>query len=273
MAPAGTVQPPAPAELPLRYSLAARMAGWFAVGALFMLLGAPFAYRIGLLGELLSIALFIVGATLAFCALAAGLVGIVRALMPSARVRGGLNSAVAVLIGGASLAAILHWMVLPGWDAPRIHDVTTSPKDPPEFDVARVAHYAGRDYLTYRAYDAQMQGKVSTAYPEIRTLVFDKSLRQVFVAAEAAAKDLQWTVFAADPTKGRIEAGDWSTIFGFVDDIVIRIRLNAAGYTVLDIRSASRTGAVDMGRNARRIQAFTEALDRHLPQYSTTRTP
>jgi len=273
MEPTGTVPPPKAVALPPPLSLAARMAGWFAVGALFMLLGAPFGYRIGLLGELISIALFIVGATLAFCAFAAGLVGIVRALTPSAKVRGGLNSVVSIVIGGVALAAILHWMVLPGWDAPHIHDVTTSPKDPPEFDVTRVAHYAGRDYSSYRDYDAMMKGKVASAYPEIRTLVFDKSLRQVFAAAEAAAKDLNWTVFVADTTRGRIEAGDWATIFGFVDDIAIRVRLNASGYTVLDIRSASRTGTADMGRNARRIQRFTEALNSHLPHYSPTKTP
>ena len=270
---AGAVPPPTPDALPPHISLAARMAGWFAVGALFMLLGAPFAYRIGLLGELISIALFIAGATLAFCALASGLVGIVRALTPSARVKGALHSLVAALIGGTALAAILHWMVLPGWDAPHVHDVTTSPQDPPEFDVTRVAHYAGRDYVTYRDYDAMMKGKVWAAYPGLRTLVFDKSLRQVFVAAEAAAKDLHWTVFVADSTRGRIEAGNWATIFGFVDDIAIRIRLNAAGYTVLDIRSASRNGNADMGRNARRIERFTAALKSHLPQYPPAKSP
>lgn len=273
MEPAGTVPPLVPVTLPPRISLAARMAGWFAVGALFMLLGAPFAYRIGLLDEVVSIALFIVGATLAFCAFASGLVGMVRALIPSARVKGGFNSLVAALIGGAALAGILHWMVLPGWDAPQIHDVTTSPRDPPEFDASRVAHYAQRDYSSYREYDALMKGKVSAAYPEIRTLVFDKSLRQVFTAAEAAAKDLHWTVFVAEPMRGWIEAGDRATIFGFVDDIVIRVRLNASGYTVLDIRSASRTGTADMGRNARRIENFTAALKSHLPRYSPTKNP
>ncbi|MGE4061172.1 MAG: DUF1499 domain-containing protein [Sphingomonadales bacterium] len=271
MPPTGAMSPSNHVELPQPVSLASRMAGWFAVGAMFMLLGAPFAYRIGLLGELMSIALFIVGATLAFCAFAAGLVGIVLALRPSNRLKGGWNALVSTLIGGMALAAILHWMVLPGWDAPQIHDVTTSPRDPPEFDVARVAHYARRDYSSYREYDRRMNGKVASAYPALRTLVFDRSLRQVFTAAEAAAADLHWTVFSADSTHGRIEAGDWATIFGFVDDIVIRVRLNAAGYTVLDIRSASRTGSVDMGRNARRIERFSEALHGHLPLYPAPR--
>jgi uncharacterized protein (DUF1499 family) len=148
--------------------------------------------------------------------------------------------------------------------------VSTSLKDPPEFDALRVHHYAGRDYVNYRDYDRRVNGKVSTAYPEIQTLVFDKSLRQVFGAAEAAAKDLHWNVVMSEPTKGRIEATDWATLFGFIDDIVIRVRLNPSGYTVLDIRSASRSGTGDMGRNAARIRLFTAVLKDHLPQQSRT---
>jgi hypothetical protein len=257
---------------PPTVAMAARMAGWFAVGAMFLLIGGPFAYRIGLLGASISIAIFVVGAVLALLAVIAGLAGVVRALTPSAKVSGAGKAAFSALVGGLALAAILHWMVIPGWNSPRIHDVTTSPKDPPEFDVLRVHHYADRDYVNYRDYDRRAGGKVSAAYPELRTLVFDKSLRQVFTAAEAAAADLHWVVVASTPTNGRIEAADWGTPFGFIDDIVIRVRLNASGYTVLDIRSASRSGTSDMGRNAARIRQFTVALKDHLPQQSRTPT-
>jgi hypothetical protein len=255
-------------------SLASRAAGWMTVGALFLLIGAPFGYRIGLLGPATAVALFAVGAVLALLAVIAGLVGIARALMPSANVSGGFGSTFSVLIGGVALAAVLYWMVIPGLGSPSVHDVSTSVANPPEFDVLRVAHYAGRDYVSYREYDAEMKGKVASAYPGLRTLVFDKSLHQVFSAAEASAKDLHWQAAAADPFKGRIEATDRATIFGFTDDIVIRVRLNPAGYTVLDIRSASRNGMADWGRNARRIQSFIAVLNSHLPQYSTpSQTP
>ncbi len=257
---AGTPPPP--------MSAASRMAGWFVVGALFMLLGAPFGYRIGLLGENIAIGLFVIGAALALCAVATGLVGIVQAVRRAAKPATGVSSAISALIGGLAFAAILCWMVIPGWSAPRVHDVTTAPRNPPEFDALRADHYAHRGYLGYHDYDRMTGGKVSAAYPKLRTLVFDRSLRQVFTAAEAAARDLHWTVVAADSTRGRIEARDWATIFGFVDDIVIRVRLNASGYTILDIRSASRSGAVDMGRNAARIARFVAALERHLPKQS-----
>ncbi len=255
---------------PPNVAISARMAGWFAVAAMFLLIGGPFAYRIGLLGAGVSIAMFVAGAVFALLAVIAGLVGMVRALTPSAKLTGVGKAGFSILLGGLALAGILHWMVIPGWDSPRIHDVTTSPRDPPEFDTLRVHHYAGRDYVSYRDYDRRANGQVSAAYPEIRTLVFDKSLRQVFSAAEATAADLHWNVVTSVPTKGRIEATDWATVFGFVDDIVIRVRLNPSGYTVLDIRSASRSGNGDMGRNAARIRLFTAVLKNHLPQQSRT---
>ena len=255
---------------PPNVALSTRLAGWCAVAALFLLIGGPFAYRIGLLGAGISIALFVVGGVFALLAIIAGLVGIAQTLRPSARLTGAGKAGLSVLVGGLALAGILHWMVIPDWGAPRIHDVTTSPKDPPEFDKLRVQHYTGRDYVSYRDYDRRANGQVSAAYPELRTLVFDKSLRQVFAAAEAAAGDLHWAIVASEPTRGRIEAADWATIFGFVDDIVIRVRLNPSGYTVLDIRSASRSGTGDLGRNADRIRLFTAVLKHHLPQQSRT---
>jgi uncharacterized protein (DUF1499 family) len=62
-----------------------------------------------------------------------------------------------------------------------------------------------------------------------------------------------------DTAAGRIEAVDTTFWFGFQDDIVIRIRGEAAG-TRVDVRSKSRVGRGDLGANARRIRGFLEAL-------------
>ena len=45
--------------------------------------------------------------------------------------------------------------------------------------------------------------------------------------------------------------------FGFVDDIVIRVRATESGSEV-DLRSVSRVGRSDLGANAARIEAFAE---------------
>ena len=70
---------------------------------------------------------------------------------------------------------------------------------------------------------------------------------------------LGWEIVASVPAEGRIEAIDTTLLFGFKDDVVIRVAADAAGSRV-DIRSASRVGRSDFGTNARRVRAFIEKL-------------
>jgi len=58
-----------------------------------------------------------------------------------------------------------------------------------------------------------------------------------------------------DAAGGRLEAYDVTSIFGFVDDVVVRVR-PAEGGSVVDVRSRSRDGKGDVGANAARIRAF-----------------
>jgi len=60
-----------------------------------------------------------------------------------------------------------------------------------------------------------------------------------------------------------IEARAATPIFGFLDDVVVRLRATEEG-TQVDMRSASRTGEHDLGHNARRIGSFFSALDARL---------
>ena len=66
-----------------------------------------------------------------------------------------------------------------------------------------------------------------------------------------------------DESTGRIEAIDRTFWFGFVDDIVIRVRPTAAGSRI-DIRSVSRVGVGDVGTNAARVRAFLAQLDQQI---------
>ncbi len=81
----------------------------------------------------------------------------------------------------------------------------------------------------------------------------------VFERALGIARDLGWSIVAAVPEEGRIEASDRSFWFGFIDDVVIRIRSHPSG-SLVDIRSASRAGVSDLGVNAARIQTFIDRL-------------
>ena len=57
-----------------------------------------------------------------------------------------------------------------------------------------------------------------------------------------------------------MEARASTLIFGFVDDVALRLRATDDG-TEVDMRSASRFGVHDLGQNARRISGFFAALD------------
>ena len=82
---------------------------------------------------------------------------------------------------------------------------------------------------------------------------------QVFERVVAVARGLGWTIVAAVPEEGRVEATDETFWFGFTDDIVIRIRSDPQGSRI-DIRSTSRVGVSDLGVNAARVQAFIDKL-------------
>jgi len=74
-----------------------------------------------------------------------------------------------------------------------------------------------------------------------------------------AARDIGWQIVAAVPAQGRIEATDTTLWFGFKDDIVVRVTPTAAG-SRLDVRSVSRLGEGDLGKNAARIRAYVRRL-------------
>jgi uncharacterized protein (DUF1499 family) len=70
---------------------------------------------------------------------------------------------------------------------------------------------------------------------------------------------MDWDIVAAEEAAGRIEATDRTFWFGFIDDIVIRVRPTDVGSRV-DVRSVSRVGVSDVGANAARIRGYLADL-------------
>jgi uncharacterized protein (DUF1499 family) len=99
----------------------------------------------------------------------------------------------------------------------------------------------------------------STAYPDIQPATIAEPPEAAFKRALTAARDLGWQIVAAVPTEGRIEATDTTLWFGFKDDIVVRVTPTAAGSRI-DVRSVSRLGEGDLGKNAARIRAYLRRL-------------
>jgi len=98
------------------------------------------------------------------------------------------------------------------------------------------------------------------AFPEIRPLVLSDPKEVVFGEALATAKSMGWKIKEENLAEGRIDATDTTFWYGFDDDITIRLRDGNGGGTIVDVRSLSRIGGSDIGKNADRVGAFLERL-------------
>jgi len=75
-----------------------------------------------------------------------------------------------------------------------------------------------------------------------------------------AAEAMGWDIVAQDASAGTLEATATTALFGFKDDVSIRLSADA-GATKVDMRSVSRVGVSDLGANAARIEAYFAALN------------
>lgn len=134
---------------------------------------------------------------------------------------------------------------------PPINDITTDIGDPPAFAAMELR---GGEPLEYDPAKSEQQ---QWGYPHIET---ERSALAPAAALERAvevARGLGWDVVAsgAQGEDLTVEAVATTFWFGFLDDVVIRIRADGGG-SLVDIRSASRVGRSDLGANASRIDAF-----------------
>jgi uncharacterized protein (DUF1499 family) len=168
-----------------------------------------------------------------------------------ALVAGGMGLVLALIVVGPPL---YHWRLAD--QAPRIHDISTDTGNPPRY-VAVMPLRKGQNSTDYSAEVAALQKK---GYPDIAPALLDVPPAQALQRAERAARAMGWDIVAVAPEDLRIEATDTTLLFGFKDDIVIRVAPNASGSRV-DMRSLSRVGRSDLGVNAKRIRAFMKQLD------------
>lgn len=73
-----------------------------------------------------------------------------------------------------------------------------------------------------------------------------------------------WAILRADDQDGRIEAEAVRLLSRAVDDVEVRICLDANAQTRVDLTSRSRTQRPDLGANRRRILRFMREMDARL---------
>ncbi len=150
---------------------------------------------------------------------------------------------------------------------PFIHDVTTDTQNPPEFTTAIVEARGADGKTNPLNYVGKTDPKgtlvsvlQTRAYPDIRPLVLSEAPDVVFGEVLAYAKGQSWKIETEDSNAGIIEATDTTFWYGFKDDVIIRIRPSEGGGTLVDMRSISRVGGSDIGKNAERIRGLMSAL-------------
>lgn len=145
---------------------------------------------------------------------------------------------------------------------PPIHDITTDFDNPPQY-----VRIAGMRKQTDHpvAYDGpEAAAHQRKAYADIAPLVFKAPKEKVFDASRQVIASMGLELVDAEPIQGRLEATDRSLLFGFEDDMVVRIVPAADGTTRVDLRSKSRVGRSDLGINANRVREFGNALRRRV---------
>ena len=162
------------------------------------------------------------------------------------------------IVVGLAVVSIPSAVIVSARDKPAIHDITTDPDSPPLFVAILPLRTGAANPPDYLGGDVTAQQR--RAYPDIQPLVLQITAEQAFNRALTAVRDLGWNLVANDREAGRIEAVDTTLWFGFNDDVVIRVREISPGSARIDVRSKSRVGAGDLGRNARRVRTLLDRV-------------
>ena len=167
------------------------------------------------------------------------------------------STVIALLLSAIAIAMPLS-MMNKGKSVPPIHDISTDLINPPKFVAIAPLRADAPNPVEYAGAEAAKQQR--DAYPDLKTLSYTQSQSELVKATEQAVNNLGWDLVNSDVDKGIVEATDSTMWFGFKDDVVIRVTDNG-NERLLDIRSKSRVGGSDLGKNAERIHDFINELD------------
>jgi uncharacterized protein (DUF1499 family) len=243
-----------------KFAIWSRRLGVFSVA---LIIVALVLHRLGRVETPLGIGLVLTGFLGAVLALLSGLAAGVVIW------RKGVPGAWSAAAGVGLSLAIFAWPVsiVPFYlRTAQMSDVTTDTEHPPEYVALARDRAKAANPVAYRGSAlAELQEQ---HYPEIKPMILERPAEEVFESVGEAARRLKWRVVAEEPpqedgTAGHLEAEDRTLILGFVDDVIVRVESDG-GTTRVDVRSLSRYGIHDFGRNASRIKEFYTELQARL---------
>jgi len=214
---------------------------------------AGLGYRFGLWPLSQAFDILRIGAYASAAALALSVIGLLF-LIWRRRFAGVLMLVPAILIAGFAL--YVPWKMADlAKSHPPIHDISTDLDSPPDFVALKPAREKSRNGWSWNGNSSLQRQHYADLAPVILKLPGEKVLPLV----ENAARGMGMSIVEANIAEGRVEASDRTAWFGFTDDVVVRLRSEGDG-TRVDIRSASRVGVSDLGKNAGRVRDFLARL-------------
>lgn len=248
-----------------------RLAAWssrFAVLAVPVLVLAAIGHRIGMIDATATYSVMALGFSLAALAVAAALAAF-EAIWRDNRKGFGLALRGAVIgLSILTIPAIGAWKIV---YYPQLIDISTDVDNPPKFtkiaDRSDLADLIGE-------FSGEKIALQNEAYPDIVSRYYPLDTVGVFAAAKAIVERRRWHVLhQAEPADsgefGKIEAVARTFLFGFVQDVVIRVVPDGEG-TLVDMRSRARSGEHDLGADAERIRKYFKDLDTALQGLGAT---
>jgi uncharacterized protein (DUF1499 family) len=176
----------------------------------------------------------------------------------------GIGRILTALLLDVMILAYPAYLALQYRRLPAIHDITTDPINPPQFEeLARLRGTDGANTAVYAGlYSAEQQ---RVAYPEIEPVDLDMTAKQAFDLVRRLVTRRKWLVIdehapQSPRQNGHIEAVAKTPIMGFREDVAIRIAPDGDGSRV-DIRSSSRYFEHDLGSNAARISSLIDDIN------------
>ncbi len=175
-------------------------------------------------------------------------------------VKGGESSNTAYLLdAGLAVVPVIAMVLLvgKGFSAPKIHDVATVTDG-----SLRFVHTVTLRKPSENSIDPPVDAVVALQkkhYPNLSPIQSALSKPDAFSRCMSVIEQLGWEISDQSKEEGRIEAIEETRLFGFKDDILIRVMETESG-SQIDLRSVSRVGVSDLGANAKRIDRFKESF-------------
>ncbi|WP_191599960.1 DUF1499 domain-containing protein [Marinomonas algicola] len=143
---------------------------------------------------------------------------------------------------------------------PEISDISTDVDVPPSYIHVPMIRTFSENSTFYNEKNIRTQLKY---YPNVKPAFSVLNPSEILPEVLLLIEEKGWELVESYPDAGVVEATARTPVFGFRDDVVIRIREDH-NVTRIDMRSSSRIGVGDWGTNAERIKDFMLALEMRL---------